>query len=688
MCERRQDVMAGGPAESSGPQRLTPFRRRLLAAVALAAAAPTLWGIDVARRALGGLEEARTAGGAADAVRFRRRRLDPPRRAGVRLFQAARATRAVERFGDSYFAATDGGLVELTPQGRVVRRFDVLDGLGESDLTCLAAYGGRLYVGTRSKGLLAFDGERFEQYTWPDRDAKSITALAVDRGKLLVGTFAGGLLEFDGTRFREERAGEGKTRLKAVTVLARYGPRLYAGTFDGGLWVSEGGVWAHFTSADGLASDRVVGVVERGGEALAATDFGLSAAPADGLGLAAGGERRAWRTVLTAPSLSGVAESDGRVTLCKDGGEYATLVMPPGPASVRADEVNWVKPAGARSGARLVAPDGGLWLLDSGGMRRGSGQLPFADFGGEESAEAPTGNLISALAFDAGGNLWAGSFRNGVDLFAPSGKRLGHVEADELREVNAIVPDGEGAVLAATSQGVFRLDSSLKFERVGVADQTAAASVSHVALLGAAVEASAPRHPRSRPAARRLVAATPRGLSLDAQGRVRALTTLQGLPSNSVYSVWADGARVYAGTLGGLAEVTSGRVARVFKDSNSALTVNWVSAVSGAGGRLFVGTYGGGVFELLPSGDLQPFAAETGKVFVNQNAMWGDDERLYVGTLDGVLVYYLRSQRWTRVRDELPELTVLSVAGRAGQVYFGTTGGIARFDKSFFDSAE
>jgi len=564
MRERRQDAMPGGPVEAPLRRRLKPTRRLLSAAVVFVVAATALWGIDVVRRARGGLDAARTAGGNGDAVRFEKKRLDPLRREGVRLFQATRAARAVERFGDSYFVATDGGLVELTPQGRVVRRFGVLDGLGESDLTCLAAYGGRLYVGTRSRGLVAFDGERFEQYLWPDRDPKSITALAVDQGKLLVGTFAGGLLEFDGRAFREVRAGEGRTRLDAVNVIKRYGPRLYVGTFDGGLWVSEGGRWAHFTSADGLASERVVGVVESGGEALAATDFGLSAADADGLLLKAGGEGRAWRTVLTAPSLSGVAESDGRVTLCKDDGEFAVLTTPPGTLAIKADEVNWVKPPGARSGARLVALDGSLWQLDSGGVRRasesvpaggarkGPGQISFADFGVEESAESPTGNLTSALAFDAGGNLWAGSFRNGVDIFAPSGKRLGHVETDELREVNALVPDGAGGVLAATSQGIFRLDPSLHFEKVGTTDQTtAAASVSHVALLGADGEAAAPRHPPNQTAARQLVAATPRGLSFDAQGRVRALTTVQGLPSNNVYSVWADAGRVYAGTLGG-----------------------------------------------------------------------------------------------------------------------------------------
>jgi len=175
-------------------------------------------------------------------------------------------------------------------------------------------------------------------------------------------------------------------------------------------------------------------------------------------------------------------------------------------------------------------------------------------------------------------------------------------------------------------------------------------------------------------------------LSLVAQGHARVLTTVQGLPSNSVYSVLPFDGRVYAGTLGGFAEISSGRVARVFKDSNSALKVNWVTALCGAAGRVFVGTYGGGVFELLPSGDLRAFG-ETARAFVNQNAIWSDEERLYVGTLDGALVFDLQTQKWTRVRDELPSATVLSVAGRSDQIYFGTTAGLARFDKKFFDKS-
>lgn len=675
-------------------------RRSFVLTLSLAAAALGLWVFAVARQALVRIDQARTPAGARDAVRFNKRRLDPLSREGVRLFQSARSARAVERFRDSYFVATDGGLVELSAQGRLVRRFDVLDGLGESDLTSLAVYGGRLYVGTRSKGLLSFDGERFEQYVWPDRDAKSITALAADQGKLLVGTFDGGLLEFDGEGFTELRAGEGKTRLDAVTFVARFGPRLYVGTFNAGLWVSEGGRWGHFTSSDGLLSDRVLGVVEVGGEALAATDFGLSAAASDGPALSSGArEERAWQTVLTVPSLSGVAESSGRLILCKDDDEVASLNVPRGGASLKAQEIDWTKLQGARTGARLVALDGGLWLLDSGGVRRydespgasesdaAKRRVAFADFGEEGAAQSPTSNIISALAFDSAGRLWAGSFRNGVDVFAPNGMRLAHVESDELREANALTNDGASGILAATSQGLFRLDSSLHPARLNGMGAQSSGAVTHVALLDRPEARDASSIKEKRQATDQLVFATPKGLSLGLSGVMRVLTTVQGLPSNSVYAVWPASGRVYAGTLGGLAEIASGRVIRVFKDSNSALAVNWVTAIAGAGGRVFVGTYGGGVFELLPSGDLRAFA-ETGRAFVNQNAMWSDGERLYVGTLDGALIFDLHTQKWAHVRDELPAATVLSVTGREGQVYFGTTAGFARFDKSFFDSAE
>lgn len=163
------------------------------------------------------------------------------------------------------------------------------------------------------------------------------------------------------------------------------------------------------------------------------------------------------------------------------------------------------------------------------------------------------------------------------------------------------------------------------------------------------------------------------------------MTAVQGLPSNSVYAVLPHREFIYAGTLSGLAQINSGQVVRVFKDSNSKLTHNWVTALCVVGNRLFVGTYGGGVFELTASGEFIGFAAEIGKQSVNPNAMATDGQRLYVGTLDGAWVLEFASQKWTKLKTELPSSTVLSVAVDADNVYFGTTSGIARIGKQRLD---
>jgi ligand-binding sensor domain-containing protein len=232
--------------------------------------------------------------------------------------------------------------------------------------------------------------------------------------------------------------------------------------------------------------------------------------------------------------------------------------------------------------------DGYVWLLGNAGIMRARiettegaparepGRLAFAEFGAQDSRQTPASNVISSLAFDAGGNLWAGSFRNGLDVFTPSGARLAHVESDEVREVNALAPDAEGGMFAATSQGLVRFDPALHPTRMGAGEGLAGNSVLHVALpdvaaAGDASKVEAARAQRKSTNDEQLIVATSRGLSLGAAGKMRTLTTVQGLPSNSVYSVWTEGDKIFAGTLGGLAELSGGRVVRVFKDSNSAL---------------------------------------------------------------------------------------------------------------------
>lgn len=629
------------------------------------------------------------------------------RRPELQIWQSAARTRAVARFNDAYFAATDGGLLELSQAGVSLHHYTVLDGLPESDLTSLIAWHGQLFIGTRTRGLVSFDGARFARYQWLDRQPQAITALLADAGRLLVGTFAGGLIEFDGRQFTELKAGADEQRIAAITCLVRAGTRLYVGTYADGLWLREAGRWLHFTTGAGLPANRVVGINEDGARLLVATDFGLAAAQVGELLTTEQTQTNPFHLIATLPSLASLQQFGGRVWLCQDDGKLFALAGPDarGP---QLQPVAWPDAQAAQENvtdARLLALDDELWLLTSDGIRRTNRNTgdatgldatrptrtafaltPFMQPDAQQRAWAS--NVIAALALDSAGRLWAGSFRDGIELLAPDGHRLAHLDSEAAREINALAFAADTNTMhAATAQGLVRFDAALRATRTTTADGLLSNALTGIALLPAQADerqptaASAAHHAQSA----ELVCATSRGLSFGAQGRWRGLTTVQGLPSNSLYTVLPRGRSVFAGTLGGLAEVAGGRVVRVFTDANSKLTHNWVTALCATDARFFVGTYGGGVFELMPSGELRPFAAETGQFVVNPNALWSDGARLYAGTLDGAWVLDLRTQRWTRLQAELPAPVVLSITGDGQYTYFGTTNGIARIAVSYFE---
>src|SRR5262249_18810898 len=135
-------------------------------------------------------------------------------------------------------------------------------------------------IGSRSEGLIVFDGKRFEQFRWTDRKAQAVTALSEDHGHLLIGTFEGGLIEFDGRQFREIKAESDHKRIVGINCIVANNSQLFVGTFSNGVWINSADQWMHFTVADGLGSNRVVGIVLNQDHLLVATDFGVSAVSA------------------------------------------------------------------------------------------------------------------------------------------------------------------------------------------------------------------------------------------------------------------------------------------------------------------------------------------------------------------------------------------------------------------------
>lgn len=597
--------------------------------------------LQIKKSALDTLADTRTRLLEQNRVAFEKKILTPHLTNKIRILQKTNDARDIVRFKNSYFAATSGGLVELAEDGKLIKHFTVLDGLPESDLLCLSVWRDKLFIGTRTKNLLSFDGEKFEQFIFTDRKQQSVNALLEANGKLLIGTFNGGLIEYDGESFAEIKAGNEK--LNAINILANIGASVYVGTFDNGLWIYENDVWAHLTTAENLPSNRVVGVAENAGKIYIATDFGLSVM-----------QNKNAQTLAVLPALSGLVSTGNRIFLSKDDGAVFTFEK----------SLKEFRRAENQQNTRVVFSDDTLWILSSQGISKLSNGSTIAFHQAEKNAL--TDNFISAIAFDKNDNFWLGSFRGGIDVFASGGKKIKHLESETLREINFLQAENETiSVAASRGRQIIKNDFSVSVQNKN--ENLPNNSAAHFSGEWTA---------------------TNKGLTFIENGKIRLLSTANGLPNNSVYATLKANGKLYAGTLGGLAEIESNRVTRTYKDSNSNLKTNWVTALISANERIFIGTYGGGIFELLPSGEIHSFESETGKFVVNPNAFATDGERLYAGTLGGAKILDLKTQKWKTIKRILPAETLLSVAVNANEIYFGTTNGIAQIQKDYFENEE
>jgi ligand-binding sensor domain-containing protein len=583
-------------------------------------------------------------------ISFEKTRLIPHLTNNVLIKQNIEEVRDIAKFRGSFFAATNGGLIQLSTDGKLLKHFTVLDGLSESDLTSLEVFSGRLFIGSRSKGIIAFDGNNFESYRFTETDQQAITSFLIDDGRLLIGTFNGGLIEFDGEHFREIQADD--ETILTINYLAKSDSKLFVGTFKNGLWIRESGLWKHFTNVDGLPSNRIVGIAERDDNIFIATDFGIVQATDFN-------SEKPFRLIKTLPTLSSITNFNNQIFLTKANGTVFTLDAKFSPQeSAKVEEI---------SNAHLKEVEENLFLLSNHGILQKNGNN-FNRFAQTEN-DGLTDNFVSAIAFDKNENLWIGTFRNGIDVFTKNGKKLKHIESETIREIN-FLKQQNGKIVAATSAGLLNFSDDFSSELLIKPDQLLSTSITHFS------------------DADFLAISTSKGISLNEKGQTRNLSSFNGLPSNSTYTTLFARKSLFVGTLGGLAEIRNGKIIRIFKDSNSNLKQNWVTALCLADERIFIGTYGGGIFELTASGEIRSFVEETSKFVVNPNAMFSDSERLYIGTLKGVKVLDLRSQKWSVVRDILPSETVMAITGNRENIYFGTTNGIAQVEKNYFVEGE
>src|SRR5438309_1778063 len=217
----------------------------------------------------------------ADATRIdvEERPLRAPSTDGLTLYLNASDVRAVAGFDGVRYLATSGGLIALDEGGNLKRRYTTLDGLPDNDLTTLAVFRERLFVGTATAGLVAFDGNSFVAYRFVRPKAGCVSILVPTASELLIGTLDGGLFEYDGQRFTRRSSSAPGADFTRVTSLLPFESRLYIGTQDSGLYIWREAHIERITANEGLPSPHVTGLAKlpsslnAEGSVAVATDF-------------------------------------------------------------------------------------------------------------------------------------------------------------------------------------------------------------------------------------------------------------------------------------------------------------------------------------------------------------------------------------------------------------------------------
>ena len=545
-----------------------------------------------------------------------------------------------------------GGLAAfaLTPGGiRLVRRVHV------KDVRDLIATPDALYIASWGEGLLSLDLRKaFAPQTTPS-----------SQGRCLPGNQ-------ERTRHRKSGLkrmihGSGRRRFRATSLARRKGT-IYVGTAGAGVAVLKAGRRTVSWVSRQLPSRLVWDLVADARGVWTATSGGLVLLR--GARVVRGGKRgskiggnrlsnRDLRSVAVAKS-SVIVGTYGWGAWRLAGGALSQLGSPSRTARVHS----------------VQTMDGELYFGTDDGLYRGGNTTPVF------LADGPRSNNVSTMARVGEGELWVGTFDNGISVRTVSGWR--HLSmANGLIDdrINVIVPQRvfhKGAtsthrVWVATPRGLAYFDRG-EWHSLFARDHLPPGHVTGIYVDGsrvwiassnglASIRIRETSGQRGRPEIQRVV--------LNEAG-VRKATAVLGV-----------GAELWVGGIGGLAVRRHGRWRR-YGATSGHLPDNWVTALIYHDGDVFAGTYDGGLARV---GKRRRLFTETNGLpcgWVNSHALLSWDARLWVGTMEGGLLMN-HGDEWRQfgLRDGLPSLDVtalvpsdkngLWVATRAGVVHLERT---------------
>lgn len=273
----------------------------------------------------------------------------------------------------------------------------------------------------------------------------------------------------------------------------------------------------------------------------------------------------------------------------------------------------------------------------------------------------PGPSHVNALAL-LGSRVGVGLFDGGLALGEPDGAglRWRAVPGAAAWGVNALLPAG-GALTVASLRGVARFDGRRLTALTG---QDAGGAFA--------------------------LAATRDGVAIGfGQGVLlpgsRLVSAFHGLPGNQALALAAGAEALFVGTPSGLGAVVGSRVAWRVTAGDGLLPHPWVTALALVGPDLFVGTYGGGVTRRTPPRADQPapggFAnfPETQGFKINPGCLLLAGGRLYLGT-DGRGLFRLSRDgaRFVALNVPLPSPRVSALLAGSDALWIGTDEGLAR----------